>query len=98
VSREEAERKSGGTSNQESEMKTFSERKSQLKLVRRLRNVSIVVVLGATVAVAAALPTMRHHEAAVTPQHEAIVTTPADYFPAQFPAPKGEPEAQVEAF
>jgi len=40
----------------------------------------------------------RGHADAAAATSETVVNTPADYFPAQFPAPKGEPEAHVETF
>jgi len=87
----------GGTAIQESDMKTFTQRKQELRLAHQLRVLAIIVVLGGIVAVGGYMPLVHHADAAAATS-ETVVNQPADYFPAQFPAPKGEPEAHVEAF
>jgi hypothetical protein len=78
-------------------MKTFTQRKVQLQLWRRIRTLGIIIVVGGIVVAGEYLPVVHHADAAATIS-ETVVNAPADYFPAQFPAPKGEPEAHVEAF
>ena len=78
-------------------MKTFTQRKQELRLARQLRVLAIIVVLGGIVAVGGYMPLVHHADAAAATS-ETVVNQPAEYFPAQFPAPKGEPEAHVEAF
>jgi len=77
-------------------MKTFTQRKQDLQLWRQIRTLAIIVVVGGIVVAGEYLPVVHHADAAAT--SEAVVSQPSDYFPAQFPAPKGEPEAHVEAF
>jgi len=72
-------------------MNTFTQRKQELRLARGIRMAAIIVVLGA-IAVAGEQLSMTHRaDAAPNPAAAAVITS-ADYFPAQFPAPKGEPE------
>ena len=78
-------------------MKTFTERKQYLRLSRQLRALAVIVVLGGIVAVGEYMPIVHHADASAATS-ETVVSQPAEYFPAQFPAPKGEPEAHVEAF
>ena len=78
-------------------MKTFTQRKQDLQLWRRIRTLAIVVVVGGIVVAGEYMPLVHHADAAAATS-ETVVNAPADYFPAQFPAPKGEPEAHVEAF
>ncbi|MFL5234893.1 MAG: hypothetical protein ACJ8DM_18460 [Microvirga sp.] len=75
----------------------FTQRKQELKLARRIRNLAIIVIVGGIVAAGEYMPVM-HRAQATAPTHEKAVATPTDYFPAQFPAVKGEPETHVEAF
>jgi hypothetical protein len=77
-------------------MKTFTQRKHAVRLARLLRTLAIIVVLGGIAMAADRLPIVHHADAAAA--SETVVITSSDYFPAQFPAPKGEPEAHVEAF
>jgi len=78
-------------------MKTFTQRKLQLQLWRRIRTLAVIIVVGGIVVAGEYLPIVHYADAAATTS-ETVVNAPADYFPAQFPAPKGEPEAHVEAF
>jgi hypothetical protein len=78
-------------------MKSFTQRKQDLRLARQLRVLAIIVVLGSIIAVGGYMPIVHHADAAAATS-ETVVNAPAEYFPAQFPAPKGEPEAHVEAF
>ena len=78
-------------------MKTFTQRKQDLQLWRQIRTLAIIVVVGGIVLAGEYLPIVHHADAAAATS-EAVVSQPSDYFPAQFPAPKGEPEAHVEAF
>ena len=79
-------------------MKTFTERKQYLRLSRQLRALAVIVVLGGIVAVGEYTPIVHHADASAATSETVVNASPADYFPAQFPAPKGEPEAHVEAF
>jgi len=78
-------------------MKTFTERKHAVRLTRLMRTLAIIVVLGGVAAVVDRMPIVHHADAAAAAS-ETVVSAPADYFPAQFAAPKGEAEAHVEAF
>jgi hypothetical protein len=78
-------------------MKTFTQRKQYLRLSRQIRALAIIVVLGGIVAVGEYIPVVHHADAAAATS-ETVVNAPTEYFPAQFPAPKGEPETHVEAF
>ena len=78
-------------------MNTLTQRKHAVRLARLVRTIAIVVALGAVAAVAARIPLVHHADAAAATS-ETVVNAPFDYFPAHFPAPKGEPEAHVEAF
>ena len=78
-------------------MNTFTERKQNLKLMHRIRNVAIIVLVGGIVAAGEYMPLM-HRADATLPAQEKAVATSSDYFPAQFPDVKGEPQAHVEAF
>jgi len=78
-------------------MKTFTQRKLDLKLWRRIRTLAIIIVVGGIVVAGEYLPIVHHADAAAATS-ETVTRSPSDYFPAQFPAPKGEPEAHVEAF
>jgi hypothetical protein len=79
-------------------MATFTERKRSVQLARGIRTVAIIVVLGTIVVVGERMP-LRHDAVA---NAEAVtssqVAAPADYFPARFATPKGEPEAPIEQF
>ena len=79
-------------------MKTFTQRKVQLQLWRRIRTLGIIIVVGGIVVAGEYLPIVHYADAAATTSETVVNAPPADYFPAQFPAPKGEPEAHVEAF
>ena len=72
-------------------MNTFTQRKQELRLARGIRMAAIIVVLGA-IAVAGEQLSMTHRADAAPNPAAAAVSTSADYFPAQFPAPKAEPE------
>ena len=78
-------------------MKTFTERKQDLKLMRRMRNFAIIVLVGGIVAAGEYMP-LTHRAEATTAAHEKPVATPTAYFPAQFPAVKGEAQPHIEAF
>ena len=78
-------------------MKTFTERKQDLKMMRRMRNLAIIVLVGGIVAVGEYMPLM-HRAEATTSVHEKAVATTTDYFPAQFPDVKGEAQPHIEAF
>ncbi|TMH66140.1 MAG: hypothetical protein E6H48_12020 [Betaproteobacteria bacterium] len=78
-------------------MRTFTQRKLDLQLWRRIRTLAIIVVVGGVVVAGEYLPVVHHADAAAATS-ETVIIAPAEYFPAQFPAPKGEPEAHVEAF
>jgi hypothetical protein len=78
-------------------MKTFTQRKQYLRLSRQIRALAIIVVLGGIVAVGEYMPVVHHADAAAATS-ETVVNAPTEYFPAQFLAPKGEPETHVEAF
>jgi len=78
-------------------MKTFTQRKQYLRLSRQLRALAVIVVLGGIVAVGEYMPIVHHADASAATS-ETAASQPAEYFPAQFPAPKGEAEAQVDAF
>ena len=78
-------------------MRTFTQRKLDLQLWRRIRTLAIIVVVGGVVVAGEYLPVVHHADAAAATS-ETVIIAPAKYFPAQFPAPKGEPEAHVEAF
>jgi hypothetical protein len=78
-------------------MKTFTQRKQYLRLSRQIRALAIIVILGGIVAVGEYMPVVHHADASAATS-ETVVNAPTDYFPAQFPAPKGEPAAHVEAF
>ena len=78
-------------------MKTFTQRKQYLRLSRQIRALAIIVVLGGIVAVGEYMPVVHHADAAAATS-ETVVNATTDYFPAQFPAPKGEAGAHVEAF
>ena len=79
---------------------TFTQRKRGVLLGRRLRAVAIVVLLGSIVVVGGHLP--KGHDvtaqAADVGAAQASMATDADYFPSHFAPPKGEPEAQPDAF
>ena len=78
-------------------MKTFTERKQDLKIMRRMRNFAIIVLVGGIVAAGEYVPLMHRAEATATAQEKAVATTTA-YFPAQFPDVKGEAQPHIEAF
>ena len=60
--------------------------------VRRILLVAAIIVVLGAIAVAGEQLSMTHRaDAAPNPAAAAVITS-ADYFPAQFPAPKGEPE------
>ena len=79
---------------------TFTQRKRGVMIGRRLRTVAIVILLGSIVVVSGHLP--KGHDvtaqAADVGAAPASMATDADYFPAHFAPPKGEPEAQPDAF
>ena len=80
---------------------SFSQRKSGVLMVRRLRAVAIVVLLGSIVVVGGHLP--KGHDvtaqaAADVRAAPASITTDTDYFPSHFAPPKGEPEPQPDSF
>jgi len=72
-------------------MNTFTQRKQELRLARGIRMAAIIVVLGA-IAVAGEQLSMTHRADAAPNPGATAVSTSVDYFPAQFPAPKGAPE------
>ena len=78
-------------------MKTFTQSKHAVRLGRLIRTVAIVVAIGSVAAIAGRMP-LAHHADAAAATSETVVSAHFDYFPAQFAAPKGEPEAHVEAF
>jgi hypothetical protein len=77
---------------------TFTQRKRGVLIGRRLRAVAIVVLLGSIVVVGGHLPKGHDATAQAADVGAASMTTDADYFPAHFAPPKGEPEAQPDAF
>ena len=72
-------------------MKTFTQRKLDLQLWRGIRTLAIIIVVGGIVVAGEYLPIVHHADAAAATS-ETVVSSPTDYFPAQFPAPKGESE------
>ena len=81
----------------ETEIATFSEKKRSVLWARRVRAVAIIVVLSSIVIVGGHLPA-GHDVAAHAEAVSAAPVADADYFPAHFPAPKGEPEALPATF
>jgi hypothetical protein len=78
-------------------MSTFTQRKQELRLARGIRMAAIIVVLGA-IAVAGEQLSITHRADAAPAATSEAVTTSVDYFPAQFAAPKGEPEPLPATF
>ncbi len=78
-------------------MKTFTERKQDLKMMRWMRNLAIIVLVGGIVAAGEYMP-LTHRAEATIGAHEKAVATTTDYFPAQFPDVKGEAQPQADTF
>jgi len=79
---------------------TFTQRKRNVMIGRRLRALAIVVVLGSIVVVGGHLPSGHDSTARASDvgRAPASVATDVDYFPSHFAPPKSEPEAHVDAF